>query len=63
MSVALNLCCDETKNQGTYTRVTDLKTRREERPSARERERELALAPLFICFSVPGPARSVVCFT
>ena len=22
MSVAPNLCCDETKNQGTYTRVT-----------------------------------------
>ena len=24
MSVAPNLCCDETKNQGTYTRVTIL---------------------------------------
>ena len=23
MSVAPNLCCDETKNRGTYTRVTD----------------------------------------
>ena len=23
MSVAPNLCCEETKNQGTYTRVTD----------------------------------------
>ena len=23
MSVAPNLCCDETKNQGTYTHVTD----------------------------------------
>ena len=22
MSIAPNLCCDETKNQGTYTRVT-----------------------------------------
>ena len=30
-----------------------LKTRGEERPSARERE--LALAPLFICLSLPGP--------
>ena len=25
MSVAPNLCCDETKNRGTYTRVTELK--------------------------------------
>ena len=24
MSVAPNLCCDETKNRGTYTRVTIL---------------------------------------
>ena len=24
MSVAPNLCCDETKNRGTYTRVTDI---------------------------------------
>ena len=23
MSVTPNLCCDETKNRGTYTRVTD----------------------------------------
>ena len=23
MSVPPNLCCDETKNRGTYTRVTD----------------------------------------
>ena len=35
----------------------DLKRPGEERPRAweRERERELALAPLFICSSVPGP--------
>ena len=35
----------------------DLKTPGEEHPSAqeRERERELALAPLFICFPLPGP--------
>ena len=34
----------------------DPKTQREERPSTRERERKgkLALAPLFICFSLPG---------
>ena len=31
------------------------KTGGEERPSAQERERELALAPLFICLSLPGP--------
>ena len=24
MSVAPNLCCDETKNRGTYTRVTEI---------------------------------------
>ena len=24
ISVAPNLCCDETKNRGTYTRVTDI---------------------------------------
>ena len=23
MSIAPNLCCDETKNRGTYTHVTD----------------------------------------
>ena len=28
---------------------------REERPSVQERERELGLAPLFICLSLPGP--------
>ena len=33
----------------------DPKTRREERPSAPERETGRALAPLFICFSLPGP--------
>ena len=33
----------------------DPKTWREERPSVRERKRELALAPLFICLSLPGP--------
>ena len=30
-------------------------TRGEERPSAQGRERDLALAPLFICLSLPGP--------
>ena len=30
-------------------------TGRRARPSVRERERELVLAPLFICFSLPGP--------
>ena len=33
----------------------DPKTQREERPSAWERETGRALAPLFICFSLPGP--------
>ena len=32
-----------------------LKTRGEEHPSAWERERELALALLFICLFLPGP--------
>ena len=30
-------------------------TRGEERPSSQGRERDLALAPLFICLSLPGP--------
>ena len=30
-------------------------TGRRARPSVRERERELVLAPLFTCFSLPGP--------
>ena len=29
MSVAPNLCCDETKNRGKYTRVTIARSRRE----------------------------------
>ena len=33
----------------------DPKMQREERPSAWERESELGLASLFICFSLPGP--------
>ena len=33
----------------------DPKTQGEEHPSAPEREREVALAPLFICLSFPGP--------
>ena len=33
----------------------DPKTRREKCPRTQERERELALAPLFIRLSLPGP--------
>ena len=34
MSVAPNLCCDETKNRGTYTRVTQGSSKKQE--SSRE---------------------------
>ena len=37
-------------------RASQSKARGEEHPSARGKERELALAPLFICLSLPGPA-------
>ena len=36
-------------------RPKDVKRRAPQRAGERERERELALAPLFICFSLPGP--------
>ena len=77
MSVAPNLCCDETKNQGIYTRVTSIEG---ERKKERKRERERActweresqrkrFGSSFYMFFLPlgpalcklGLARSAVC--
>ena len=67
MSVAPNLCCDETKNRGKYTRVTSMRGEGG-RESERERERERAHAhgreserkrfgsSFYMSFPPPGPA-------
>ena len=41
MSIAPNLCCDETKNQGTYTRVTQPSLKREDMPTERLQEKRV----------------------